>query len=115
MPLHLNEKNVLKKIAGFLFALGAAYSFSFAFDLLFGGLCAVYPSTAYLASITWFFVTVVLFFTAYRFCRNRQCLALPFFGFGVLALCGAIIGIHPHNYAVAFLLTIHGILIHQLI
>ena len=89
----------------------AAYAFSFAMDLLLGGLVGVYPATAYLPVVTWSLIATVTLLVATKVTSRRNWLALPFAAFGVLALFGARVGTHPHSYGVAALLFIQAVII----
>jgi hypothetical protein len=99
---------------GILLAAGAAYAFSFAIDLLLGGLAGVYPSTGYLPVVTWSFIATVVLVVAYKIAAGSRWLALPFVAFGALALLGAVVGSHPHSYGVAALLLIQAFIIWRL-
>jgi hypothetical protein len=99
---------------GILLAAGAAYAFSFAVDLLLGGLAGVYPATAYVAVVTWSFMATVAPFVAYKSAAGSRWLALPFAVFGALALLGAVLGAHPHSYGVAGLLLIQALIVWRL-
>ena len=45
-------------------ATAAAYAFSFAADLLLGGLIGVYPSTAFLPVVTWSVLSTIALLAA---------------------------------------------------
>lgn len=89
----------------------AAYAFSFAIDLLLGGLAGVYPATAYLPVVTWSLIATVALVIAVKTARRSSWLALPFCAFGAVALLGAFVGTHPHNFGVAALLFIQAVIV----
>jgi hypothetical protein len=94
-----------------LLAAGAAYAFSFAVDLLIGGLIGVYPHTAFLPVVTWSVISGVLLLAACPVVADRlRWLALPYVLFGTLATLGALVG-HLYNFGVAGLLFVHAFLI----
>lgn len=96
---------------GLVFATGAAFAFSFSIDLLFGVWVGVYDSSAYLPVVTWSVLATVVVAGAYKVAGASRWLALPFGAFGCLALFGALIGPHPHNYGVAALLFVQGFIV----
>jgi hypothetical protein len=79
----------------------AAYAFSFAVDLLIGGLVRTYQSTAYLAVVTWSTISIIALFMAIRFARGGRWLALPYVGFGMLAAFGGVVAKNHRDLAVA--------------
>jgi hypothetical protein len=90
----------------------AAYSFSFAVDLLLGGLLKVYQPTAFAAVLTWSAVGMLALVVAIKIARRRRTLlALPFVVFGALALLGALVGTHPHSAGVALALLVQAAVI----
>jgi hypothetical protein len=91
----------MRTFVGIVLASFAAYSFSFAIDLLLGGLFGVYPGTAFLPVVTWSAIAVLGILGGVRLSRPPAIVALPFIAFGGLALFGAIVGAHPHSYGVA--------------
>ena len=99
---------------GILLAVGAAYAFSFAIDLLLGALMGVYPSTAFLPVVTWAVIATVALALSYKVSAGSRWLAIPFAAFGTLALFGALVGQHPHNYGVAALLLAQAFIIWRL-
>lgn len=101
----------MRVVLGVVIAAGAAFAFSFAADLLFGAFAGVYPSTAYLPVTTWSLIAVAALVVAYRLASGNRWLSIPFVGFGGLALLGAVIGSHPHNYVVAALLLGESVVI----
>jgi hypothetical protein len=94
-----------------ILAAVAAYAFSFALDLLLGGLMGVYPSTAFLPVVTWSVVATVLLILAARTTHRRAWLAFPFVAFGLLALLGGLVGNHPHSYGVAAVMVIQALIL----
>ncbi|HLK64469.1 MAG TPA: hypothetical protein VKU19_13580 [Bryobacteraceae bacterium] len=90
-------------------AAGAAYAFSFAIDLLIGGLIGVYPSTAFLPVVTWSVISGLLLLAARAIVADRlRWLAIPYVLFGILATLGALVGTHFYSFGVAGLLFVHA-------
>ena len=95
-----------------LLAAGAAYAFSFAVDLLIGGLIGVYPNTAFLPVVTWSVISGVLLLAARAVVADGpRWLALPYVLFGTLATLGALAGTHLYSFGVAGLLFVHAFLV----
>ena len=92
-------------------ATGAAYAFSFAVDLLLGGLIGVYPNTAFLPVITWSAISTMALLAARATSRGSGWLAVPYVALGLLAAFGGAVGSHPHNFAVAGLMFLHAYLL----
>ena len=92
-------------------ATGAAYAFSFAVDLLLGGLIGVYPSTAFLPVITWSAISIMALLAARAVSHGSGWLAVPYVALGLLAAFGGIVGPHPHNVGVACLMLLHAYLL----
>ncbi|MGA7462139.1 MAG: hypothetical protein WBW69_18050 [Candidatus Korobacteraceae bacterium] len=90
----------MKNALAFVLAGGSAYSFSFAIDLLVGGLLRVYPSTAFLPVVTWSAVAIVAGYVALRLAPEGRFLVVPFVLITLLALFGGIVG-HRYNLVVA--------------
>jgi hypothetical protein len=93
--------NRYSTITAVLFAAVAAFAFSFAIDLLIGGLVGVYSSNVYAATVTWSVGAAVLTWAAVKIRGRRGWLAVPFFIIAVAACIGAVVGAHPHNWGVA--------------
>lgn len=89
----------------------AAYAFSFAADLLIGGLAGVYASNVYSAAVTWSVAAAALTWAALKLRHRRGWLAVPFFLVTAVATVGAVVGTHPHNWAVATVMCILSLLI----
>ena len=95
-------------------ASAAAFAFSFALDLLFGTWAGVYNNnTAYLPVATWGLVAAVAFVIALSLRPRPEVVYGPCFFFGALALFGAVVGRHPHSYAVAIGMLLEGLLVRQ--
>ena len=92
-------------------AAGAAYAFSFAADLLLGGLIGVYPGTAFLPAVAWSVLSTIALLAARAVSRGSAWLSLPYVAFGVLAALGGAVGSHPHDFAVAGLMFLHAYLL----
>jgi len=92
-------------------ATGAAYAFSFAVDLLLGGLIGVYPSTAFLPVVTWSALSAIALLAAIMISRGNRWLAFPYGTFGLVAAVGGAVGSHPYNFAVAGLMFFHAFLL----
>jgi|SRR5438093_2136341 len=93
----------MKKVVAFVIAGASAYSFSFALDLLVGGLLGVYPSTAFLPVVTWSIIAAVTGFVAWRLAPTGRFLVIPFVALALLALIGGIVG-HRYNFLVGALM-----------
>lgn len=90
----------------------AAYAFSFATDLLLGGLFGVLPNTAaFLPAVTWSVIAIVSFILAVKIISLRSWLSIPFAVFGALALFGAFVGMHPHSFGVALVMFIAALFV----
>lgn len=85
----------------FLLASVGAFSLSFAADLLFGRFYGLYPDTVWLPIGTWSGLCVFLSFVSMRLSGKRWITIVPFHIFGFLALVGAIVGSHSHNFLVS--------------
>ncbi len=93
-------------------AAGAAYAFSFAIDLLIGGLIGVYPNTVFLPVVTWSVISGVLLLAARAVVAGRlRWLSLPYVLFGTLAVLGALASTHLYSLGVAGLLYVQALLI----
>ena len=90
----------MRVLIGLLLAGVAAYAFSFAVDLLLGGLLGVYPTTAFLPVVTWSLLSVVTSLGALRAAPSHRLLVLPYVAFALLAILGGIIG-HRYSLGVA--------------
>jgi hypothetical protein len=86
----------MKKIIAFIIAGVSAYSFSFAVDLLLGGLLGVYPSTAFLPVVTWSIIATITALIALRLAPRGRFLVVPFVLLGLLAMLG---GVVEHRYS----------------
>jgi hypothetical protein len=86
----------MKSVVAFVFAAASAYSFSFAIDLLLGGLLGVYPSTAFLPVVTWSIIATITGVIALRLAPTGRFLVIPFVGLALLALLGGVVG---HSYS----------------
>ena len=86
----------MKNIIAFIIAGVSAYSFSFAVDLLLGGLLGVYPSTAFLPVVTWSVIAAITGFIALRLAPAGRFLVIPSVALGLLALIGGVVG---HRYS----------------
>ena len=82
----------MKNVIAFIIAGGSAYSFSFALDLLLGGLIGVYPSTAFLPAVTWSVLAVITGFVALRLAPASRFLVIPFGVMAMFAFLGGIVG-----------------------
>jgi hypothetical protein len=103
----------MRTFFSFVLALFAAYAFSFAVDLLAGGLTGVYPDTAFLPVVTWSLLSVAAIWFAFRISANGGRLWLPYALFGLLAGVGGAVGPHPHNFVVMAALFAHALLVRK--
>ena len=94
----------MKKIIAFIIAGLSAYSFSFAADLLFGGLLGVYPSTVFLPVVTWSVIATITVVIAWRLAPTGRFLVIPFVALALLALIGGIVG-HRHSLFVSLVMV----------
>ena|SRR5437870_2318424 len=93
----------MKNIVAFVIAAASAYSFSFAIDLLLGGLLGVYPSTAFLPVVTWSVIATITALIALRLAPTARFLVIPFVALALLALIGGAVG-HRHSLFVGLIL-----------
>lgn len=93
----------MKSAAAFVLAAVSAYSFSFAADLLIGGLVGAYPSTSFLPVVTWAVIAAITGGAAFWLAQTGRFLVVPFVVFGLLALVGGMVG-HHYNLGVAALM-----------
>lgn len=82
----------MKNVIALVIAAASAYSFSFAIDLLLGGLLEVYPSTAFLPVVTWSVIAAITGIVALRLAPTGRFLMIPFAGFALLAFFGGVVG-----------------------
>jgi len=90
----------VKNAIAFVFASISAYTFSFAIDLLIGGLFKIYPNTAFLPVVTWAVIATVAVFVALRLAPQGRFLVIPFALIALIALFGGIVG-HRYSLIVA--------------
>ena len=109
--LLLTRITPLRTVLALLLSAVAAYTFSFAIDLLLGGVFGIYPKTAFLPTFTWSVISGVAFIGALKVASMRGWLPIPFVVFGTLALFGALVGTHPHSFGVAAAMLILSVLI----
>ena len=86
----------MKNVVAFIVAGVSACSFSFAIDLLLGGLLGIYPSTAFLPVVTWSVIAAISGFVALRLAPASRFLVIPFVGLALLAFLGGVVG---HRYS----------------
>ena len=92
----------MKKNFSLVLSALAAYSFSYAIDILLGGLFGIYmKNTIGPPVITWSIISIIAFIGAVKIGSLHRRLSVPFVIFGGLALLGAIVGTHAYNYGVA--------------
>src|SRR5690349_18452771 len=101
-----------RPVIAFALACIGVYAFSFALDLVFGMLFHVYPvSTTLLPVATWGTIGLVTFLSAGALRPHRVAIIVPCVGVALIALYGAIVGTHPHSYAVAFTLILFAAIV----
>ncbi len=93
--------HIAKVVASFVFALVAAYAFSFAADMLFGRLFGGFPDTVWVPIATWSIIAVVLAYLGAALSKARVATVVPWVIIGVIALIGSIFGSYVHSYIVA--------------
>jgi hypothetical protein len=109
---HLLKTRKIRTGLAILLSAVAAYAFSFVIDLLIGGFFGVYPDTALVAAFyPWSIISIAAFIGALKITLVRGCLSIPFVVFGTLALLGALVGTHPHNFGVAAVMFIIAVLV----
>ena len=94
------SQRAVKNAIAFVFASISAYTFSFAIDLLIGGLFKIYPNTAFLPVVTWAVIATVAVFVALRLAPQGRFLVIPFALIALIALFGGIVG-HRYSLIVA--------------
>jgi len=109
--LLLTRITPIRTVFALLLSTVSAYSFSFAIDLLLGGLFGVYPKSAFLPMVIWSLIAVIAFIYAMKVASLRGWLSIPFAVFSALALFGAFVGTAPHSYGVAAAMLILAALI----
>ena len=101
-----------RNLAAFTLAAGAAYSASFALDIFIGAVLKVYPLSPFaLPVFTWTAIALVLHHFARTISIRPLWVAVPYFGFGAVAVIAGIVG--PHEYDIAVggpLILLGGIL-----
>lgn len=102
----------MKNLIAVLLSVVSAFAFSFALDLLIGGLTGAYPSTAFLPVVTWSIVATVAGLAALRLAPANRLLVVPCLVFAALAFFGGAAG---HRYSlivgVGLLVQAIGVLI----
>jgi hypothetical protein len=102
------QRGSFRFVLSLLLATGAAFAYSFAADLLFGGFIGAYPTTAFLPAVTWSVISVGLILAAYALARWSRWLALPYAVFGTLAVLGGVVGAHLLDFIVAGAMFLHA-------
>jgi len=102
----------MKKLFAFIFASGSAYSFSFALDLLIGGVLRVYSSNVFIAVATWSVIATVCGVIALKLAPTFRMLTLPFIALALLALFGGIVG-HRHSLLVGGIMLVQAFFVYR--
>jgi hypothetical protein len=106
-----NGRRIVRVVGALILAGLGAYAFSFAVDLLAGGLLGVYPSTAFVPVITWSVIATVSLLFAVRLRPPVWAVLSPLVLFTGLSVLGAATGRHPHTWiVVAALLAQAGLI-----
>lgn len=84
----------MKQFVAFVLAAVSAYAFSFALDLLLGGLLGFYHATAFLPVVTWSIIATISGVAALRLAPAGRILVIPCLVFACMALFGGIVGRH---------------------
>ena len=99
---HFLKTRKIRTVLAIILSAVAAYSFSFAIDLLLGRFFGVYPDTAFVAAFyPWSIISIAAFIGAVKITSLRGWLSIPVAVVGTLALLGALVGKHPHCFVVA--------------
>lgn len=101
----------MRTVFALFLSVVAAYAFSFAIDLLLGGIFGIYPNTVYPPVVTWSVISAAAFIGAVKVVSLRGWLGIPFAVFGTLALFGALVGTHPHNFGIAVVVLLQATII----
>jgi hypothetical protein len=101
----------LKLFISLCFATVSAYTFSFALDLLFGGLFHVYTGKAFLPVVSWSLLSFAALLIAFLVVGGVRWLAMPYLCFGLLASLGGIVGTAHYSLLVAGVLLLQAFLI----
>jgi hypothetical protein len=101
----------MKKLFALVFAGGSAYSFSFALDLLIGGVLKVYSSNVFVAVVTWSIIATVCGVIALKLAPSFRLLPLPFVGLAIVALFGGVIG-HRHSLLVGAIMVVQSAIVY---
>jgi hypothetical protein len=98
----------MRTVFGVLVSAAAAYSFSFAVDLLVGGLLGEYPTTAFVPVVTWSVIAAIASVVAIRLAPKARSLAIPPIAVAALAFFGGIVG-HRYSLIVGLATLVQGI------
>jgi hypothetical protein len=99
-----------RDFVAFMFAAGAAYSASFAFDMGIGAFVGYYSFSPFtLPVFTWSGIAIALHCFARSASVHRRWIALPYLGFGGLAVITGLLGPHKFNMAVGTPLIVFAI------
>jgi hypothetical protein len=101
----------LRLTLSLILATGSAYAFSVAADLLAGGLLRVYSTMAFPAVVTWSIIATILIFAAFLISGWSRWFWIPYATFGGLAVFGALVGPHSHDFIVAGLMLLQACLV----
>jgi hypothetical protein len=89
----------------------SAYTFSFALDLLFGGLFHVYSTTAFLPVVSWSLLSFGALLVAFLLVGCNRWLAIPHAGLGSLATLSGMVGARHYSLLVGGILLVQAFLI----
>jgi len=84
----------MKNLLAFILASASAYAFSFALDLLLGGLLGFYTTTAFLPVVTWSIIAAISGVVALRLAPTGRFLVIPYIGLAAMAVVGGVVGHH---------------------
>jgi|ERR1035437_1659419 hypothetical protein len=113
--MHRKEEAIprvrLRLIVSLGLATVSAYTFSFALDLLFGGLLHVYPTNAFLPVVSWSLLSFAVLFAAFLLVGGVRWLAIPHVGFGLFASLSGMIGTAHYSLIVGGILLLEAFLV----
>ncbi len=101
----------IRSMLAALFAAFGAYAFSFALDLLFGGMAHVYPSTDPVPIVLWALMSVAGIALAVGLRPDGRAVWIPVAAMAAFAVSIAARGHHPHNWLVAAGLVMQAALV----
>lgn len=98
------SSGIAKGVIAFVLSLAAAYSLSFAADMLFGRIFGIFPETVWPPIGTWTLISSILLYVSSLLSKRRVIIVMPWFVMGAYVLIGTIPNPYPHRYIVTLCL-----------